>query len=60
MWYPELLYRGGARAWGESGQLTFEQRVNARTRELIESHQSELLSDEIIEQIDEIIRRAEE
>lgn len=60
MWYPDLLYRGGAKAWGESGQLTFEQRVNARTRELIESHQSELLSDEIIEQIDEIIRRAEE
>jgi len=59
VWYPELLYRGGAKAWGESDQLTFEQRVNARTRELIESHQSELLSDEINEQIDEIIRRAE-
>jgi trimethylamine--corrinoid protein Co-methyltransferase len=60
VWYPDLFLRGGARAWDESSQLTFEGRVNARTRELIESHQSEGLSDEIIEQIDGIIRRAEE
>jgi len=60
VWYPELLYRGGAKAWGGSDQLTFEQRVNARTRELIESHQPEPLSDEIVEQIEDIIRRAEE
>jgi len=59
-WYPELLHRGGAKAWGGSDQLTFEQRVNARTRELIESHQPEPLSDEIVEQIEDIIRRAEE
>jgi len=60
VWYPELLYRGGAKAWGGSDQLTFEQRVNARTRELIESHQPEPLSDEIVEQIEDIIGRAEE
>jgi len=60
IWYPDLLFRGGARAWGETGQLTFEQRVNARTRELIESHQPERLSDEIVEQIEDIIRRTEE
>jgi trimethylamine--corrinoid protein Co-methyltransferase len=59
VWYPDLLYRGGARAWGESDQLTFEQRVNARTRELIESHQPEPLPDEVVEQIEDIIRRAE-
>jgi trimethylamine--corrinoid protein Co-methyltransferase len=60
MWYPDLLYRGGARAWAESGQLTFEQRVNARTRELIETHRPEPLSDEIVEQIEDIVRRAEQ
>jgi trimethylamine--corrinoid protein Co-methyltransferase len=60
MWYPDLLYRGGARAWSESTQLTFEQRVNARTCELIESHQPELLSDEIVEQLEDVIRRAQE
>jgi trimethylamine--corrinoid protein Co-methyltransferase len=60
VWYPALLYRGGAKAWGESGQLTFEQRVNAQTRELIESHQPEPLPDDVVEQIEDIIRRAQE
>jgi trimethylamine--corrinoid protein Co-methyltransferase len=60
VWYPELLYRGGAKAWGGSDQLTFEQRVNARTRELIEFHQPEPLSDDVVEQIEDIIRRAQE
>jgi trimethylamine--corrinoid protein Co-methyltransferase len=60
VWYPDLLFRGGSMAWAETGQMTFERRVTARTCELIESHQPELLPDEIIEQIDEIIRRAEE
>jgi len=60
IWYPDLLYRGGAKEWSESDQLTFEQRVNTRTCELIESHQPEPLAHEIVAQIDEIIRRAEE
>jgi len=60
VWYPELLYRGGAKAWSGSEQLTFEQRVNARTRELIESHQPEPLPDDVVEQIEDIIRRAQE
>jgi trimethylamine--corrinoid protein Co-methyltransferase len=60
VWYPDLLYRGGAKAWGESGQMTFEQRVNARTRELMESHQPEPLPDDVVDQIEDIIRRAQE
>ncbi len=60
VWYPDLLYRGGAKSWSGSEQLTFEQRVNARTRELIESHQPELLPDDVVEQIEAIIKRAEE
>jgi len=34
--------------------------VNARTRELIESHQPEPLPDDVVEQIEDIIRRAQE
>jgi trimethylamine--corrinoid protein Co-methyltransferase len=60
VWYPDLLHRGGARAWNESDQLTFEQRVNARTRDLIESHQPEPLPVDVIEQITDVLRRAEE
>lgn len=59
IWYPALLYRGGAKAWSNSDQLTFERRVNARTRQLIESHQPETLPIDIVAQIDEIIARAE-
>jgi len=59
IWYPHLLYRGGAKAWDESGQLTFEQRVNARTRELIESHQPDPLPNDVADQVEYIIQRAE-
>jgi len=59
VWYPDLLYRGGAKAWDEPGQLIFEQRVNARTCELIESHQPEPLPDDVVKQIKAIIRRAQ-
>ncbi len=60
VWYPDLFYRGGAKTWGGSDRTTFEQRVNARTRELIGSHQPEPLSNEIVERIEDIIKRAEE
>lgn len=60
MWYPELLYRGGEKAWRASEQLTFEKRVNARTRELFERHQPEPLSPDVAESIQEIIARSED
>lgn len=59
VWYPDLFYRGGAKAWRESDRLTFEQRVNARTRELMASHQPEPLPSDVAAQIQEIITRAE-
>ncbi len=59
VWYPDLLYRGGAKAWSGSEQLTFEQRVNAQTRELIECHQPEPLPEDVAEDIQEIIARSE-
>ena len=59
VWYPELLYRGSARAWNVSEQLTFEQRVNAQTRELVECHQPEPLPEDVAADIQEIIARSE-
>ena len=58
-WYPGLLYRGGAEAWDSSDQRTFEQRVNAKTRELIEMHQPQTLPDELVRDIQAITARAE-
>lgn len=59
VWYPELLYRGGAKAWNVSERLTFEQRVNAQTRELIECHQPEPLPEDVAEDIQEIVARSQ-
>jgi len=58
-WYPDLLYRGGAEAWNTSQRLTFEQRVNARTRELIESHQPPPLAEDVAKDIQGIVAQAE-
>jgi len=60
IWYPSLLYRGGARTWAESDTITFEQRVTARTCELIQTHQPEPLPPDVVKQINNIIKRAQE
>jgi trimethylamine--corrinoid protein Co-methyltransferase len=51
VWYPALLYRRGAKAWAASAQETFEQRVNARTRRLMESHQPPPLPPGVADQV---------
>jgi trimethylamine--corrinoid protein Co-methyltransferase len=59
VWYPRLLYRGGAEAWKTSKHQTFEQRVNARTRELIETHQPAHPPQDVITAIEAVVARAE-
>jgi trimethylamine--corrinoid protein Co-methyltransferase len=59
VWYPELLYRSGAKAWSGSDRLTFEQRVNARTRELLRSHEPERLPADVVKHLEEVVARAE-
>jgi trimethylamine---corrinoid protein Co-methyltransferase len=51
IWYPKLLYRFGAKAWLASKQETFEQRVNARTRHLMETHRPAPLPCEVVERL---------
>ena len=59
VWYPKLLFRGGDKAWKASEQLTFEQRVTERTRNLIAKHEPKLIPEEIKRQIEEVVVRAE-
>ena len=59
IWYPGLLYRGGAEAWESSDRSTFEERVNAQTRKLIEEHRPEPLPEDVTRHIEGIIARAE-
>jgi len=60
VWYPELLFRGGADAWAASDRHTFEQRVEIRTRELMEKHQPDQLPEDVSRAIRAIVTRAEE
>jgi trimethylamine--corrinoid protein Co-methyltransferase len=60
VWYPDLLFRGGAEAWTASEQEAFEQRVNARTRELMEQHAPARLPTDTAEAIRAVVARAEE
>jgi trimethylamine--corrinoid protein Co-methyltransferase len=59
-WYPRLLYRGGDKAWKAAQVQEFEERVRARTCELIGAHVPEPLPDEATGAITEILLRAEE
>ena len=58
VWYPALLYRGGDKAWAPGVSPTFEQRVNARTRRIIETHRPPLLDAAAAAEIDRILAAA--
>ena len=59
VWYPELLFRGGAEAWERSEGERFEERVGAETRRLMEEHEPAPLPAEIAEAIRDVVERAE-
>lgn len=58
VWYPDLLYRGGARAWAPSQAETFERRINRRTREIMETHRPAVLPPDQAGEIDRILASA--
>jgi len=59
VWYPDLLFRGGAEAWATSEGPRFEERVNARACELMESHEPARLSADVVRAIHAVVSRAE-
>jgi trimethylamine--corrinoid protein Co-methyltransferase len=60
IWYPELLFRSGDKAWLGGDQASFEERVNSRTRELMETHQPEPLPEETVAAVEAVVDRAEQ
>lgn len=64
VWYPELFYRGGEKAWHagrlNATQIPFEGRLQARALALMEAHQPQLLPEAVAGEIDSILARAEE
>ena len=59
IWYPDLLFRAGAEAWATSNQEAFQERVNARTCELIDNHEPVRLPNDVSEAIQAIVVGAE-
>ncbi len=60
VWYPRLLDRKMYPDWVAAGSLTLGQRVNQRTKELLESYVPEPLPGEVLEKLKEVLVRAEE
>ncbi|MGD2146246.1 MAG: trimethylamine methyltransferase family protein [Anaerolineae bacterium] len=58
VWYPGLLYRGGAETW-EASDRRFEDRVSARACELMERHEPEPLPAGVARAINAVVTRAE-
>ena len=58
VWYPDLLYRGGAEAWVASDGR-FEDRVSARACKLMERHEPDPLPADVARAIQAVVTRAE-
>ena len=58
-WFPKLLDRSNYDTWKENGSLTLGDRINARVKEILASHQPEPLSAETKSELDAIVARAE-
>ncbi len=59
MWFPEFIDRADYNNWEQRGCLRMEDRLNARVREILETHAPPALSDEVQSQVQEVILRRE-
>jgi trimethylamine--corrinoid protein Co-methyltransferase len=59
MWFPEFIDRADYSTWEKRGALRLEDRLNARVREILETHVPPSLSDEVQARVREVIARGE-
>jgi trimethylamine--corrinoid protein Co-methyltransferase len=57
---PELLTRAPYDNWLEAGAKDLEQRVHDRVREIVESHETPPLPDDVTQELRAAVQRAEE
>jgi trimethylamine--corrinoid protein Co-methyltransferase len=60
MWLPDLTDRADLEKWERDGRTTFEQRVKARTIDIIENYKPKPLTPEQDAEVGEILRKADE
>jgi trimethylamine--corrinoid protein Co-methyltransferase len=59
MWFPEFIDRADYSTWEKKGALRLEDRLNARVRDILETHMPPALSDGVRVGIREVIARRE-
>ncbi len=59
MWFPEFIDRADYSNWEKKGALRLEDRLNARVREILETHSPAALSDNVQAEIHNVILRRE-
>jgi trimethylamine--corrinoid protein Co-methyltransferase len=56
-WVPTLSDRSNYHRWAAHGATTLQQRANQKAREIINNHRAEPLRKDVVESIDDIVRR---
>lgn len=56
-WYPRYFDRGSLRDWEKRGKLTFGERVNQKTKEIMKTHVPESLPDDILKELDQLEKK---
>jgi trimethylamine--corrinoid protein Co-methyltransferase len=59
LWRPRFLNRDSRRAWAEKGGKTYEEVVTQKALEILETHQTEPLPEDVRQKINEIAEEAE-
>jgi trimethylamine--corrinoid protein Co-methyltransferase len=59
-WRPVFLNRDDPETWMTKGSKSYGEKVIRKTIEILESHRSEPLPDDVRQTIDEMARRAEQ
>jgi trimethylamine---corrinoid protein Co-methyltransferase len=58
-WFPKLFDRNNYQTWTENGATTLFQRANARAKEILETHRSQALAEDVSVRLKAIIENAE-
>ncbi|MDZ4132783.1 MAG: trimethylamine methyltransferase family protein, partial [Dethiobacteria bacterium] len=58
-WMPKLINREQYTSWEANGKITYDQRLTARTEEILVSHKPEPLDAGLKAEFDKIVARAE-
>ena len=57
LWHPELLNKESYEVWKQNGSISFREKLNKKTKELVESYKQVELDNNVIDEINNIIKK---